>query len=147
MDIADAYPETCGLSSYLREAVLWKNKEILIRDTFSFTSCPDETPEEPAVLLNLMTCAKPVSCGTSDDVCFRIGDLGILSIKGGRLFQQVSDNEARIGTYVLCVLLFCFRPNMINAAQAVFLWHALRLSVWHFDFIHVAPSSYSYFKD
>lgn len=74
MDIADAYPETCGLSSYLREAVLWKNKEILIRDTFSFTSCPDETPEEPAVLLNLMTCAKPVSCGTSDDVCFRIGD-------------------------------------------------------------------------
>jgi hypothetical protein len=100
MDIADAYPEACGLSSYLREAVLWKNKEILIRDTFSFTSCPDETPEGPAVLLNLMTCAKPVLCDTLSDICFRIGDLGILSLKGGRLFalEEIPVTDARLQT-------------------------------------------------
>lgn len=100
MDIVGAYPAECGLSSYVREAVLLKNKEILIRDSFSFASGAGETQEAPAVILNLMTYEKPILCDDPDKVSFRIGDLGTLSLQGGSFLSldQIPITDARLQT-------------------------------------------------
>lgn len=68
MDIADAYPND-RIRSYTREAVLEKEKDIIIRDHYD---------GDGVAVLSLMFCEKPAV----DQTIIRIGGLGICEVKG-----------------------------------------------------------------
>lgn len=85
MELADAYPETAGLRSYQRRAILYKEKEIVIQDRFSLR---EETglPSSCAVL-SLITCQKPVPAVPGQETVLAIGTLGTLRIASGTLLS------------------------------------------------------------
>ncbi|NLL76127.1 MAG: hypothetical protein GX235_02625 [Clostridiales bacterium] len=81
MDISDAYPAECGLLFYKRHASLYKDKNIIIEDSFSVP------PSQ--VVISLMTYEKPVVYSVSFEggVSISIGTLGNLQIEGGTVYK------------------------------------------------------------
>lgn len=102
MDISDAYPEESHLSVYQRRASLYKGKEILIHDSFSFDSAADNAgiTKPPSVTLSLMTYEKPDLQAVTDELLFRIGALGSLSMEGGELIEieEIPITDPRLKT-------------------------------------------------
>ena len=92
MDISGAYPAESGLTAYRRRAALYKGKEILIHDRFSFAhtggmggnAAGTETETNPpSVILSLMTYEKPLPAPSAGGLCFQIGTLGTLTAESG----------------------------------------------------------------
>lgn len=102
MDISDAYPEESHLSVYQRRASLYKGKEILIHDSFSFDSAAGNAgiTKPPSVTLSLMTYEKPDLQAVTDELLFRIGALGSLSMEGGELIEieEIPITDPRLKT-------------------------------------------------
>lgn len=102
MDISDAYPKESHLSVYRRRASLYKGKEILIHDSFSFDGMAEnaEITEPPSVTLSLMTYEKPALQTVADELLFRIGALGSLSMEGGELIEieEIPITDPRLKT-------------------------------------------------
>jgi hypothetical protein len=60
MDIAEAYPKECNLLTYHRHALLHKEKEIVIKDFFTFRETPDTMRTPNQVILSIMTYENPI---------------------------------------------------------------------------------------
>ncbi len=76
MELANAYPQAAGLRTYQRKAALYKEKEIVIQDRFSFREGSALQPS--CVVLSLLTCQKPVPASTDGETVLAIGSLGTL---------------------------------------------------------------------
>ena len=98
MDIAGAYPSESGLQSYHRQALLYKGKEIIIKDCFLFKPSADLPHMPDRVTLNLITCEKPVFQPSSNDTTAQIGTLGTLKIYGATLkeIEEIPIEDARL---------------------------------------------------
>lgn len=80
MELASAYPRECGISSYKRQAVLYKGSQITITDQYTSEGKAD-------IILHFMTYEKPTSVASSDGLSFKIGHLGTLSLSNGTLID------------------------------------------------------------
>ncbi len=91
MDISTAYPEECGLLYYKRHSALYKEKNIVIKDSFSFKSTDYYTDHQPPVIISLMTYERPVvqpsPSGGHTPVSVSIGSLGSIQIEGGSVHK------------------------------------------------------------
>lgn len=97
MNIAGAYPPECRIRSYLRRASLVRGRGILIEDTFD----PGEAATtQDGIILNFMTCEKPVPKTTLKGIAFEIGGLGHMHIDGASLLaiETLPIEDARLKT-------------------------------------------------
>lgn len=89
MDIAGAYPKEAGLLSYRRAVSLHKSREIVVKDCFAFDTAASDTAaadgQKNTVVLSLMSYEKPILQTDSDELSFRLGELGILILSGASL--------------------------------------------------------------
>ena len=86
MELSKAYPENAGVISYVRRVSLDQtNSDPIIKDSWHLT---DMNITEP-VILNLITCEKPVAC---DNMNIGIGDLGMIRID----IPQMTDKEPSV---------------------------------------------------
>lgn len=83
MDIADCYPPECGLLYYKRHAILEKEKQIVIQDSFAINPEAVSEAETPSVILSFITYEKPLLLSSSTAPCFDIGGQGTLIIENG----------------------------------------------------------------
>lgn len=100
MDISTAYPKECNLLYYKRYAALRKEKEIYIRDQFSFKEKELPFDQSSKVVLNFMTYEKPIAEISQDHIQFTIGSIGTMIVKGGTLLQieEIPITDSRLKT-------------------------------------------------
>ena len=102
MDISKAYPEECGLLFYKRHAILYKEKNIIIEDSFSFKSPDCGMNNQNSVIISLITYEKPVIQASFSDSYFSVsvGTLGKLQIEGGRIYkiEEIPISDPRLRT-------------------------------------------------
>lgn len=98
LDIAAAYPKACNLLSYHRYVALKKEKEIVIKDNFTFRENSDTFENPNRIILNLMTYEKPILQLSSEDMLLTIGSLGTLTVNGGTLLliEEIEINDPRL---------------------------------------------------
>lgn len=89
MDIAGAYPKEAGLLSYRRTVSLHKSREIVVKDCFAFDTAASDR-QKNTVILSLMSYEKPILQTDSNELSFRLGDLGILILSGASLLAVES---------------------------------------------------------
>lgn len=96
MDIADAYPKESGLLSYRRNAALHKGDQIIIQDCFAL----QEGLAPSFVVLSLMTYEKPVPHVAEQSILFTVGNVGTLSLSGGKLLsvEEIPVTDPRLQT-------------------------------------------------
>lgn len=80
MELADAYPDSSDLLSYIRSATLLKGNEIVVKDTFTF-----HNSGENCVTLSLMTYEPPKVTKHDEKLHCEIGELGTLIMEGGEV--------------------------------------------------------------
>ncbi|MBE5851619.1 MAG: heparinase [Lachnospiraceae bacterium] len=91
MDIAAAYPKECGITSYIRKAVLQKDTQITITDQYT-------SDENATVTLHFMTYEKPTPIVDSDYLTIQIGQLGSLTLSHVMLdgIEEFPISDARL---------------------------------------------------
>lgn len=96
MDIGGAYPKETGLEYYIRQVTLEKEREITVKDRFSFT---DNSPASVHNLtLNLMTYERPVPIAEESFLHLQIGALSTLAVAGAKLLaiEPLPITDARL---------------------------------------------------
>lgn len=104
LHLENAYPAEAGLQFYKRYAALHKDKEIVIRDSFSFRE--GSKPDSSAVVLSLMTYEKPALLPRSpqstevETITLSIGSLGTLQLANAALLdiEEIPVTDARLQT-------------------------------------------------
>lgn len=87
MELSGAYPAECGISSYHRTAQLFKGREIVVTDSFSWK---DGADSGRSIILNLMTYERPEADSLGEDGCqhIRIGDSADETKASGQLVLE-----------------------------------------------------------
>lgn len=104
MELSGAYPAECGISSYHRTAQLFKGREIVVTDRFSWK---DGADSGRSIILNLMTYERPEADSLGEDGCqhIRIGDSadgakasGQLVLEGAHVtdIEEIPITDARL---------------------------------------------------
>lgn len=96
MDIARAYPKETGLEYYIRQVTLEKEREITVKDRFSFTNNSPASVHN--LTLNLMTYERPVQTARESSLLLQIGSLSTLAVAGAKLLaiEPLPITDARL---------------------------------------------------
>ena len=96
MELKNAYPAECGLSSWKRTTQLLENSEVCVTDVFAL----EQNNKDAEVLLSIMTYEKPVVCDDqSDSSKIAIGEsFGELEVTGASVhsIEEIEITDARL---------------------------------------------------